>query len=227
MAESQEVFPSTSVTGLILDDTQMFSTEIYVDSSFEKCPIAFAAGIPLYVKENGRELREIQRRGYPLPLFTENFSIIVKMMVDSSTGFACRGWQYGGCFEPAPTVIVARSDKVAFGLQDWNVLDEFITKMLKDGPKEVQRSDFVDFVKNWVNQHSDRPNIVLGVLFPKEMRVQATGFLKDLMINGKRGQASGIYSDGKVGVMFDGIESAALVDPINFIPEVQGPANGV
>lgn len=72
---------------------------IQVDSTFEKCPIAHAAGIPLYVK-----------RLFNQPRTKSNNYIIVRMMSDPLKGIAPLDWQYGGQFEPAPSVLMARND---------------------------------------------------------------------------------------------------------------------
>ncbi len=47
------------------------------------------------------------------------------MMSDPAIGLAPMNWQYGGALEPAPTVLVARSDGMGFNEDDWCVLDEF------------------------------------------------------------------------------------------------------
>jgi hypothetical protein len=48
---AQEQFPATLVSGIKVEGDQIISEQIQMDSTFEKCPIAEAAGIPLFVKK--------------------------------------------------------------------------------------------------------------------------------------------------------------------------------
>jgi len=89
------------VMGLRVEAHELHPQMIQVDSTFEKCPIAHAAGIPLYVK---RLLDEPRKKS--------NKYIIVRMMSEPSEGIAPMDWQYGGMLPPAPTVLVARSDSI-------------------------------------------------------------------------------------------------------------------
>ncbi len=74
---------------------------IQVDSTFEKCPIAHAVGIPLYAKRLFNEPRK-----------KSNHYIIVRLMSEPSIGLAPMDWQYGGSNEAAPSVLLARSDSI-------------------------------------------------------------------------------------------------------------------
>ena len=66
---------------------------------------------------------------------------------------------------PAPVVLVARSDSVQFNIEDWYILDDFEIAMLDDGPRNVTRKDFIQFVK--ARYSEDKSNIVLGALYQK------------------------------------------------------------
>ena len=71
--------------GLKVQGNELFVQEVEIDGSFEKCPIAHAAGIPLYVK-----------RLFDQPRVKSNHYIIVRMMSDPAVGIAPINWQYGG-----------------------------------------------------------------------------------------------------------------------------------
>lgn len=71
-----------------------------------------------------------------------NNYIIVRMMSQPSVGLAPMDWQYGGSLE-APPVLMARSDSIQFNINDWKVLDDFEIEMLDDGPRDVDRKDFI------------------------------------------------------------------------------------
>lgn len=60
---------TASVMGLRVETDQLHPKMIQIDSTFEKCPIAHAAGIPLYVKRLFNEPRK-----------KSNNYIIVRMM---------------------------------------------------------------------------------------------------------------------------------------------------
>lgn len=80
-------------------------------------------------------------------------------------------WKYGGMLEPAPPVLVARNDGIAFNVNDWAVLDDFEMKMLDNGPRSVTRKDFIKFVNKKYKLNTS--NIVLEALYPKENKVKA------------------------------------------------------
>ena len=100
--------------GLKIEGSEITPFPVYVDSSFEKCPIAHAAGIPVYVKRLFNEPR-VKSKRYK----------IVRIMSDPKIGLAANDWQYGGLFGPAPTVLMGRMDGIDFSLNDWAVLDDF------------------------------------------------------------------------------------------------------
>lgn len=178
---------------------------VIIDCFFEMCPIAYAAGIPLVVKREPQELA-VRDSNY----------VIVRMMSDPSIGVAPTSWQYGGLFGPAPPVLVARTDRVPFTIQDWSILDDFEMLMRDDGPRSVRRKDFVDFVNfRYKRDIQDGCNIVLEVLFPRGLVVSATGLNNDLTLNGMVGSVTGEYSNGRVGVRFDGLERTFAIRPRN------------
>jgi hypothetical protein len=199
---AQEQFPSTLVSGIKVEGDQIISEQIQMDSTFEKCPIAEAAGIPLFVKK------------LPIPgkqVGNDGRYIIVRMMSEPSTGIAPIRWVYGGALEPAPPVLVARSDGIPFTKEDWKVLDEFEMKMLDDGPRQVTRKDFVDFA----NHHSADANLILEIFFPKGKRVRIVELRENCALNDKTGEITGQYGNGRVGVTVDGLEEAVAVKPRN------------
>ena len=67
------------------------------------------------------------------------------MMSDPAEGLAPIDWQYGGMLEPAPSVLVARSDSIEFNKNDWAVLDDFEMEMLDDRPRDLKRKGFIQF----------------------------------------------------------------------------------
>lgn len=154
--------------GLRVQANQLTPELIQVDSTFERCPIAHAAGIPLYVK---RLFNEPRKKG--------NHYIIVRMMSEPSEGIAPIDWQYGGMLEPAPSVLVARSDQVQFNKNDWAVLDDFEMEMLDDGPRKVSRKDFISFVKAGYEKNLSS-NIVLEALYPQGSRWKVDGLVSNV-----------------------------------------------
>lgn len=97
------------------------------------------------------------------------------MMSEPQDGVAPLDWQYGGQFEPAPSVLVARNDSIQFNIKDWEILDDFEMAMLDDGPRNVRKNDFINFVKTgYEDKHC---NIVLEVLFPKGRKCKINGMI--------------------------------------------------
>lgn len=94
--------PNEPVEGLRIVGSNITPEKIVFDLSFEKCPIAHAAGIPLYVKR------------LPIPGVKSGKYIIVRMMSEPAVGVAPMDWQYGGACSIAPPVLVVRSDKIPF-----------------------------------------------------------------------------------------------------------------
>lgn len=191
----------TVVQGLRINADKIIPEEVQLDSSFEEVPIAAAAGIPLFVKK----LKAVSVR-------TGNRYIICRMMSEPKTGLAEMHWQYGGSFNPAPQVLVARTDSIPFTRKDWKVLDQFEMEMLNDGPRKVTRADFISFVKN--RPCSDE-NIVLEVLYPRGQRIRVVGLSTNVTLNERIGSATGNYANGRVGVQIDDHEGVVAVKPGN------------
>lgn len=201
-AVSHQDFPPKLVTGVKIEGDQIVSAQVQMDSEFEKCPIAAAAGIPLFVKRLGVSGRKV-----------ENGScyIIVRMMSEPDIGLAPPRWQYGGIFGPATPVLVARSDGISFTKDDWVVLDDFEMQML---PRKVTRNDFIHFANQYSNRHA---NVILEALFPKGQRVRLVGLESNTVLNGKPGSITGQYENGRVGVKVDGLENVVTVKPGNLV----------
>ena len=72
-------FPATLVSGIKVEGDQIILERIQMDSTFEKCPIATAAGIPLFVKKLPIPGKQVGNGGT---------YIIVRMMSEPSTGIA-------------------------------------------------------------------------------------------------------------------------------------------
>jgi hypothetical protein len=183
----------------------MTPEQCQVDSSFERCPIAAAAGIPLFVKNLSVPGKQVENGGR---------YIIVRMMSEPTVGVAPLRWNFGGIYGPAPPVLVARSDSVPFTIEDWNVLDDFEMKMLDDGPRSVTRQDFISFVK--AGQYGDA-TVALEALFPEEKRVRAVGLKVNTKLNKRLGQSTGHYAKGRVAVQFDGLDKVFGVKPGNLV----------
>ncbi|CAK4695904.1 hypothetical protein LEN26_011011 [Aphanomyces euteiches] len=128
-----------SVMGLVVDGSTVTPKQVVLDASFQPCPIAAAAGIPLVVKK-------LQGKG-----IKSNVYIISRMMSEPLIGLARREWSYGGTHGVAPQVLAARRDNVAFEPSDWYALDDFEMEMLDDGPRRVTRDDFVRWAKSYSN----------------------------------------------------------------------------
>jgi hypothetical protein len=195
-------FPATLVSGIKVEGDQIILERIQMDSTFEKCPIATAAGIPLFVKKLPIPGKQVGNGGR---------YIIVRMMSEPSTGIAPFHWCYGGSLQPAPPVLVARSDGIPFTKEDWDVLDEFEMKMLNNGPREVTRQDFLNFAK----QHSSNANLILETSFPKGQRVRMVKLKKNSALNDKTGQTTGQYGNGRVAIKVDGLDEVVAVKPVN------------
>ena len=196
-------FPDMPVSGIRVEGDQIRSELIHMDSTFEKCPIAAAAGIPLFVKKldiPGKQLGVGRRY------------IISRMMSEPSTGIAPLHWAYGGALEPAPPVLVARKDAIPFTEDDWWVLDEFEMMMLDDGPRRVTRRDFVNFAKGY---YSAQANLVLETKFPKGKLVRIVKLEKNISLNDRTGQVTGQYGNGRVRIKIDGLRDAVAVKPRN------------
>ena len=177
---------SEPVMGLRVEGSELKPELIHIDSSFIKCPIAHAAGIPLYVKRilNAKKIKS-------------DFYWIVRMMSQPSIGLAPNDWQYGGALGPAPPVLVVRSDSIQFGINDWSILDDFEVAMLDDGPRKVTRKDFIQFAKC---QHFSEANIVLEVNYPKGTKCLIDGLTQKAELNGKIGTCNGSYKNHRIGV---------------------------
>jgi hypothetical protein len=199
----------TSSMGLRIDGDQIIPEMVVIDSSFERCPIAHAAGIPLLVKK----MKSLGKR-----VGSGGRYIITRMMSDPIVGVAHDQWAYGGVCGPAPPVLIARSDSIPFTADDWGVLDDFEMEMLDDGPKRVIRSDFINFVISRLNSGIIcTQNVCLEVIFPKGQQVRATGLKIKYDLNGKRGQVIGAYRDGRIGIKFDESDSVVAVKPENLM----------
>jgi hypothetical protein len=199
---STKGFPGELISGLKVVGDQLIPERIQMDSSFEKCPIAVAAGIPLFVKKVQVPKQHL--------VDCDNY-IIVRMMSEPNTGMAPFSWTYGGLMGPAPPVLVARSDAIAFTKEDWKVLDEFEMKMLNDGPRAVTRKDFLKFAK----KKSGDANVILEALFPKNQRVRIVELKKNVALNDKMGQVIGDYGNGRVGIKMKGVDNIIAVKPTN------------
>ena len=198
--------------GLRIDLQDISPAQVTVDNSYEKVPIAHAAGIPLFVKrlpEMGKVARVGERH------------IIVRMMSDPKVGLAPLDWQYGGLLPPAPPVLLGRSDGIAFERDDWYILDDFEMSMLNDGPRRVSRRDFVRFIKR--HHAKSTVNIALEVMFPRDTKVCGKGLHNRPDLNGRRGICVGKYDSGRVAVLFQDIEQPVLMKPVNPVNLLASP----
>ncbi|KDO17536.1 hypothetical protein SPRG_16794 [Saprolegnia parasitica CBS 223.65] len=106
--------------GLLVNGSTLSPCVVTMNTMFEKCPIAHAAGIPLYVRKCAGESKEA------------SCYIISRMMSDPKIGLASIPW----------------TDGVAFTKDDWAALDDFEMMMLDDGPPSVTRADFEAFARS-------------------------------------------------------------------------------
>ena len=197
--------PKNAVKGLRIVGSNIIPENIMFDSSFEKCPIAHAAGIPLYVKR------------LPIPGVKSDNYIIVRMMSEPAVGLAPMDWQYGAR-GIAPPVLVVRSDQVPFTELDWEVLDDFEIAMLDDGPRSVNRFDFLDFAELYDSHDpSSKAIIMLEALYPKGKLVKAINLVARSDLNGCIGRIVGRYKNGRVGVKFNNtVDNIVALKPENF-----------
>lgn len=173
----------------------------------EDCPIAVAAGIPLRVRRK--------------PATGQHFNMfrIVRMMSEPQTGMAPMSWQYGGSLPPAPPVLLFRTDGVPFTVQDYDLLDDFETAMLDDGPRGVSRTDWID----WCPTFSGVRNCPLKIelKYPKGKKVRLKGLQGAPDLNGSEGVVAGggSYTTERVGVQLPqphGLKAVKL-DNIQFV----------
>ncbi|EQC26168.1 hypothetical protein SDRG_15973 [Saprolegnia diclina VS20] len=184
--------------GLLVNGSTLSPCVVTMNTMFEKCPIAHAVGIPLYVRKCFGESKKA------------SCYIISRMMSDPKIGVASIPWTYGGACGPAPPVLVGRSDGVAFTKDDWAALDDFEMTMLDDGPRSVTRADFVAFARS---RTDSKAGIILEALFPKGRAVVISGLQSSTELNGLRGVVTGNYTNGRIGVTIAGRTAAVAVAP--------------
>lgn len=208
--------------GVCVDRKNVDNKEVHLDASFEKCPIAWALGIPLMVKRLPIRRNEVCKAG--------DCEIIVRFMGDPDSGLAPMDWQYGGQFEPAPPVALDRSDEYEFTKDDWHLLNDFICDYYCEFPsRRANRSDFTSFVKNHMSTaliNHERANAFLDVWehlelrYPKGSKVKAAGLSSEAgrLLNGKVGVVNGRYENGRVGVLFPEPFMVKALKPRNINP---------
>ena len=104
-----------------------------LDELWERVPGAHAAGIPLYAQK--LPLSSSTARG-------ASMYVAVRLMSELDSGLAPARWQYGGANGDCPPVILARSDGMAFTVNDWGCLDGYLSKRFDEGGFAVTPADF-------------------------------------------------------------------------------------
>jgi hypothetical protein len=120
---------------------------------FEPVPLAQSVGIPL-VQCRLKECR---------PYFRDSMYTAVRMMIDPKSGFAPRDWLVYGSNEanPAPSVMICRSDGIPFNASDWCVYDDYVCRVLEEfGENEPPVIDR-DHWKRYVRNEDRRPNATI------------------------------------------------------------------
>ncbi|KDO34704.1 hypothetical protein SPRG_00767 [Saprolegnia parasitica CBS 223.65] len=185
--------------GLLVNGSTLSPCVVTMNTMFEKCPTAHAAGIPLYVRKCAGKSKKA------------SCYIISRMMSDPKIGVASIPWTYGGACGPAPPVLVGRSDGVAFTKDDWAALDDFVFgMMLDDGLRSITRADFVAFARS---RTDSKAGIILEALFPKGRAVVISGLQSSTELNGLRGVVTGSYTNGRIGVAIAGRSAPVAVAP--------------
>ncbi|KAI3639745.1 hypothetical protein MIR68_002439 [Amoeboaphelidium protococcarum] len=187
--------------GIRINGSKITPEDVVFDSSFsEKVPIAHAVNIPLYVKK------------LPGPGRNDEQCLIVRLMSEPRVGLAPSRWQYGGFIGPATPVLLARSDGIAFEVDDWCVMDEFGCAMLDGGPRNVKPSDFTSYAE--FNNY-ETANIVLEANYPKGARVRVHGLKSRADLNDQVGTLSGWYGNKRVGVQIGQSNESFSLKPSN------------
>lgn len=207
--------------GVCVDRTNVQNKNVQLDGSFEKCPIAWALGIPLMVKRLPGWLSQQESTGMEL---------IVRMMGDPDSGLAPFDWQYGWINGPAPPVLLERSDEHEFTTDEWCILDDFICGYYSECPsRRVNRKDFTSFVKGCASLahiNHQRANGFLDVWehlelrYPEGSHVKATGLSSEAgrLLNGKIGVINGRYEYGRIGILFPEPFGVKALKPRNINP---------
>ncbi|KAI3631776.1 hypothetical protein MIR68_010249 [Amoeboaphelidium protococcarum] len=152
------------VKGIRINGSKITPEDVVFDSSFaETVPIAHAVNIPLYVKK------------LPGPGRNDSQCLIVRLMSEPRVGLAPPRWQYGVFNGPAPPVLVARSDGIAFEVDYWCVMNEFGCAMLDGGPRNVKRFDFTSYAEF---DRFETTNIVMEANYPEGARFRVHGLIE-------------------------------------------------
>lgn len=199
------------VQGIQIIGATIKDVEVVLDSSFIPCPTAQAVGIPLVVKREaslGTRCRE---------------HLVARFMTDPSIGLAPADWQYGGLMGPAPPVLAARTDGVAFSKKGWAALNDFISATFEEGPCKVTRAHLRRFLRERLNLPDMSES--LAVRFPRQLRVQPEGLRAAAELNGIVGIVTGRYENGRVGVSFPEPHGIKALKPENLLLEGGGPVD--
>ena len=208
--------------GVCVDRENVENKKVHLDASFEKCPVAWALGIPVMVKRLPMRRNEECKPG--------DRELIVRFMKNPDSGLAEMDWQYGGLLGPAPPVLIDRSDEQEFTTDDWHLLNDFICNYYNEYPsRRANRNDFISFVKNHMSTaliNHKRANAFLDVWehlelrYPKGSRVKAAGLSSEAgrPLNGKIGVVNGRYENGRVGILFSKPFGVKALQPRNICP---------
>jgi hypothetical protein len=150
---------SGCVQGIVVAGSQVFDSWIPLNPcaegatgkkplpvfQFEHVPLAQIIGIPL-VQCRLKECR---------PYYRDSMYTAVRMMIDPQSGFAPRDWLVYGSNEsnPAPSVMVCRSDGIPFNASDWCVYDDYVCRVLDEfGENEPPVIDLEHWKKYAANE---------------------------------------------------------------------------
>jgi len=199
------------VPGIRIIGSEVKDVEVRLGSSFIPCPTAQAVGIPLVVKREAS------------PGDESGMYAAVRFMTDPRTGLAPMDWQYGGLNGPAPPVLVARADGLAFSSRGYAALDDFISATFDEGPCSVTRAHLCRFLR----ERQKLPDIseALGVRFPKDLVVKSQGLTAAAELNGMFGVVTGRYENGRVGISFPEPHGIKALKPENLLLESGAPAD--
>lgn len=188
------------VVGVRIVGSEVEAADVVLGEHSEPCPIAEVVGLPVRVQRESQTGME------------HGFYRVVRGMTNPKHGVADFSWQYGGMCGPAPPVAVARSDGVAFHVEDWIALEDFLESFFDDDdyPTGLQRAGAAEFHKFLSAQI---PPAFPDVLFPIGHRVGAHG-LQSRALNGKEGVVCA-HEGRRIGVRFPTPWGVKAIKPEN------------
>jgi len=86
--------------------------------------------------------------------------------------------------------------------------------MLDDGPCNVKREDFIEFVKG-IFYKKRLVNLVIEALYPKGSKCKIDGLVSNTNLNGKIGICNGIYLKDRLGVDVPELSEKFSIRPKN------------